>query len=337
MRKLKDFKLASHTSLRVGGLAKTVCEIQTPSDIQDFVHEYGNDDFFVLGKGSNIVAPDHEINTPIALMQIVNSTARAETDFVEMIVGAGTSWDEFVADCVDQGLSGVETLSGIPGTVGACPIQNIGAYGSEVKNVITSIQLIDGATGKSRSLTNSDLNFSYRFSLLKNMQSRFIIESVTFKLQKNKDSNITHYPQVAEALGIQAGQSVPIKKLRQTIIEIRKSKGMILSDSDHDTWSVGSFFINPIMNPDQVPAGAPVYEHESGKVKTSAAWLIEEAGFHKGFRHGGAMISTKHTLAISNSGNATASDIVELSNLILSGVNEKFGISLFIEPKILNI
>jgi len=337
MRQLKGFKLSDHTTLRVGGLATTVCEIQSPSDIQDFVHEYGNQDFFVLGGGSNIVAPDHEIKTPIAYMQLVNSSAKTDGDFVEINAGSGMSWDDFVADAVDQGLSGVETLSGIPGTVGASPIQNIGAYGTEVNSVIKSVQLVDGTTGKSRILTNEELKFSYRFSILKNLTSRFIIENVTFRLKRDKNSKITNYPQVAESLGINPGESVSIKELRNAILAIRKSKGMILDSKDHDTFSVGSFFINPIMEKDKVPTNAPMYENKSGKVKTSAAWLIEQAGFEKGFRLGGAMISSKHTLAIANSGNATAEDIIELSNLITSGVLQKFGIALTIEPRILKI
>ena len=337
MRQLKGFKLSDHTTLRVGGLATTVCEIQSPSDIQDFVHEYGNQDFFVLGGGSNIVAPDHEIKTPIAYMQLVNSSAKTDGDFVEINAGAGMLWDDFVADAVDQGLSGVETLSGIPGTVGASPIQNIGAYGTEVNSAIKSVQLVDGTTGKSRILTNEELKFSYRFSILKNLTSRFIIENVTFRLKRDKNSKITNYPQVAESLGINPGESVSIKELRNTILAIRKSKGMILDAKDHDTFSVGSFFINPIMEKDKVPTNAPMYENQSGKVKTSAAWLIEQAGFEKGFRLGGAMISSKHTLAIANSGNATAEDVIELSNLITSGVLQKFGIALTIEPRILNI
>jgi len=335
MRQLKGFKLSDHTTLRVGGLATTVCEIQSPSDIQDFVHEYGNQDFFVLGGGSNIVAPDHEIKTPIAYMQLVNSSAKTDGDFVEINAGSGMLWDDFVADAVDQGLSGVETLSGIPGTVGASPIQNIGAYGTEVNSSIKSVQLVDGTTGKSRILTNEELKFSYRFSILKNLTSRFIIENVTFRLKRDKNSKITNYPQVAESLGINPGESVSIKELRNAILAIRKSKGMILDAKDHDTFSVGSFFINPIMEKDKVPTNAPMYENESGKVKTSAAWLIEQAGFEKGFRLGGAMISSKHTLAIANSGNATAEDVIELSNLITSGVLQKFGIALTIEPRIL--
>ena len=335
MRKLKNFKLSDHTSLRVGGLALNVCEIQSPSDIQEFVHEYGNQEFFVLGGGSNIVAPDHEIKTPIAYVQLINSSTKTDGDFVEITAGAGMNWDDFVADAVDQGLAGVETLSGIPGTVGASPIQNIGAYGSEVKTSIKSLQIVDGSTGKSRILSNEELKFSYRYSMLKDISSRFIIENVTFKLKREKNSKITNYPQVAESLGVNPGESVPVKELRKVIIEIRKSKGMVLNPNDHDTFSVGSFFINPVMTKELVPTNAPMYEHESGKVKTSAAWLIEQSGFEKGFRHGGAMISSKHTLAISNSGNATAEDVIELSNRIKSGVKQKFGIELTIEPKIL--
>jgi UDP-N-acetylmuramate dehydrogenase len=269
--------------------------------------------------------------------QLVNSSAKTDGDFVEINAGSGMLWDDFVADAVDQGLSGVETLSGIPGTVGASPIQNIGAYGTEVNSSIKSVQLVDGTTGKSRILTNEELKFSYRFSILKNLTSRFIIENVTFRLKRDKNSKITNYPQVAESLGINPGESVSIKELRNTILAIRKSKGMILDSKDHDTFSVGSFFINPIMEKDKVPTNAPMYENKSGKVKTSAAWLIEQAGFEKGFRLGGAMISSKHTLAIANSGNATAEDVIELSNLITSGVLQKFGIALTIEPRILKI
>jgi UDP-N-acetylmuramate dehydrogenase len=268
-------------------------------------------------------------------MQLINSSTKTDGDFVEITAGAGMNWDDFVADAVDQGLSGVETLSGIPGTVGASPIQNIGAYGSEVKTSIKSLQIVDGSTGKSRILNNDELKFSYRYSMLKDLTSRFIIENVTFKLKREKNSKITNYPQVAESLGVNPGESVPVKELRKVIIEIRKSKGMVLNPNDHDTFSVGSFFINPVMTKELVPTNAPMYEHESGKVKTSAAWLIEQSGFEKGFRHGGAMISSKHTLAISNSGNATAEDVIELSNRIKSGVKQKFGIELTIEPKIL--
>ena len=337
MRKLRNFKFSEHTTLRVGGNATTVCEISSPSDIQEFVNEYGNGEFFVLGGGSNIVAPDHEIKTPVAYMQLFNSSTKTDGDFVEINAGAGMLWDDFVADAVDQGLSGVETLSGIPGTVGASPIQNIGAYGSEVKSSIKNLQLVDGATGKSRILTKDELNFSYRYSMLKDLTSRFIIENVTFRLKREKNSSITNYPQVAQVLNVNPGEAVPLKSLRNAILEIRKSKGMILNEKDSDTFSVGSFFINPIMEKDKVPSGAPMYENESGKVKTSAAWLIEQSGFEKGFRHGGAVISQKHTLAITNSGNATAEDILELSNLITSKVKQKFAIDLTVEPRILNI
>ena len=186
VKKLKDFNLATHTSLRIGGVAKNVCEITSPVDIQEFVMEYGNKDFFVLGGGSNIVAPDHEINTPIALMKIVNQSTKIDQDFIEITAGAGLNWDEFVEDVVSQGYSGIETLSGIPGTVGATPIQNVGAYGSEVKSTIKSIQIVDGSTGKTRQLTNEELKFSYRNSILKSMTSKFIIENITFRFKKEK-------------------------------------------------------------------------------------------------------------------------------------------------------
>ncbi|MFM9130951.1 MAG: FAD-binding protein, partial [Actinomycetes bacterium] len=162
VKKIKDFKLADHTSLKIGGIAHTVCEITSPVDIQDFILEFGDKDFFVLGGGSNIVAPDHEIKTPIALMKIVKQTTKLDNDFIEITAGAGINWDEFVEDVVDQGFAGIETLSGIPGTIGATPIQNVGAYGSEVKSTIKALQIVDGSTGKIRQLSNEELKFGYR-------------------------------------------------------------------------------------------------------------------------------------------------------------------------------
>ncbi len=332
---LKNFKLADHTSLRIGGLAQTVCEITSPVDIQEFVLEYGNKDFFVLGGGSNIVAPDYEIKTPIAFMKIVKQTTKIDQDFIEITAGAGVIWDEFVDDVVDQGFSGIETLSGIPGTIGATPIQNVGAYGSEVKSTIKSIQIVDGSTGKIRQLSNQDLNFGYRTSSLKNMQSKFIIENVTFRFKKSKESNLTNYPEVANFLKVTPGSYVPIKELRKAIIEIRKSKGMVLNPDDSDTYSVGSFFINPVLPKNEIPDNAPVYDAADGKVKTSAAWLIEHSGFSKGYKLGNAYISNKHTLAICNSGQASATEVIKLAEQIKNGVLNKFKIELQIEPKIL--
>ncbi|MFZ9796740.1 MAG: UDP-N-acetylmuramate dehydrogenase [Candidatus Nanopelagicales bacterium] len=337
VKKLKNFKLSDHTSLKIGGSAQSVCEITSPVDIQDFILEFGDKDFFVLGGGSNIVAPDHEIKTPIAFMKIVKQNTKLDNDFIEITAGAGLLWDEFVEDVVDQGFAGIETLSGIPGTVGATPIQNVGAYGSEVKSTIKSVQIVDGSTGKIRQLTNEDLKFGYRTSSLKNMQSKFIIENVTFRFKKSKESNLTNYLEVAKFLNINPGSFVPIKELRKAIIEIRKSKGMVLDPKDCDTYSVGSFFINPVLPKNEIPENAPIYDAPDGKHKTSAAWLIEQAGFNKGYKLKNAYISNKHTLAICNSGNATAQEIVALAEKIKSGVLAKFKIELQIEPKILKI
>ena len=337
VKKLKNFKLSDHTSLKIGGSAQSVCEITSPVDIQDFILEFGDKDFFVLGGGSNIVAPDHEIKTPIAFMKIVKQNTKLDNDFIEITAGAGLLWDEFVEDVVDQGFAGIETLSGIPGTVGATPIQNVGAYGSEVKSTIKSVQIVDGSTGKIRQLTNEDLKFGYRNSSLKNMQSKFIIENVTFRFKKSKESNLTNYPEVAKFLNVNPGSFVPIKELRKAIIEIRKSKGMVLDPKDSDTYSVGSFFINPVLPKNEIPENAPIYDAPDGKHKTSAAWLIEQAGFNKGFKLNNAYISNKHTLAICNSGNATAQEIIALAEKIKSGVLDKFKIELQIEPKILKI
>lgn len=337
VKKLKNFKLADHTTLRIGGIAHTVCEITSPVDIQDFILEFGNKDFFVLGGGSNIVAPDNAISTPIALMKIVKQTTKLDNDFIEITAGAGISWDEFVEDVVDQGFAGIETLSGIPGTIGATPIQNVGAYGSEVKSTIKSLQIVDGTTGKIRQLSNEELKFGYRTSSLKNMLSKFIIENVTFRFKMKKESNLTNYPEVANFLKVNPGTSVPIKELRKAILEIRKSKGMVLNPLDSDTYSVGSFFINPVMPKEEIPENAPIYDAPNGKFKTSAAWLIEQAGFNKGYKFNNAYISNKHTLAICNSGNASAQEIIALAEKIRSVVLAKFKIELQIEPKILKI
>jgi UDP-N-acetylmuramate dehydrogenase len=275
---------------------------------------------------------------------------------------------------VERGLSGLEALSGIPGSVGATPVQNVGAYGAEVADCLREVLVLDRVTGQERVLTPDDLGFGYRTSVLKRSAAalgavRFVVLSVTFELRATGSEPgagaagevvgaAVRYRQLATALDVDLGAHVPVERVRAAVLELRASKGMVLDAADHDTWSAGSFFTNPILPlvddavgrvtaQDVLPEGAPAYsvlDHRTGEadpdvVKTSAAWLIEHAGFSRGYTAGGtaASLSTKHTLALTNRGTAAAQDIVDLARRIRAGVEEAFGIVLVPEPNLVGI
>ena len=281
-----------------------------------------------------------------------------------MTAEAGEDWDAFVAATVARGLSGLEALSGIPGSVGATPVQNVGAYGAEVADSLVAVHAIDRATGQETVLHPEDMGFGYRTSLLKRSAGelgavRYVVLAVTFALAAadgaQEPTAPVRYTQLARALGVELGDRVPVDQVRTAVLGLRASKGMVLDASDHDTWSAGSFFTNPILSlvdgpagrveaADILPEGAPAYpvaDPETGAadpdvVKTSAAWLIEHAGFERGFTvgEGRASLSTKHTLALTNRGEATAEDVAALARRIRAGVAERFGITLVPEPNL---
>jgi UDP-N-acetylmuramate dehydrogenase len=257
-----------------------------------------------------------------------------------LTIGAGEDWDTFVQTTIDRGFAGLETLSGIPGTVGAAPIQNIGAYGHEVAEFITRVRTYDRQEKTLKTFTNSQCEFSYRNSYFKAHPGRYVVLDVQFQIRIGEMSDPITYLELAKKLGIEPGDKAPVTATRAAVLDLRASKGMLLKNDDHDSWSAGSFFTNPIISQqaaDQLPNAAPKWPLIDGRVKVSAAWLIENAGIHKGDEVGGARISTKHVLALSNSGNATAADIAELAKRARNQVKEVFGITLEAEVNLVGV
>jgi UDP-N-acetylmuramate dehydrogenase len=257
--------------------------------------------------------------------------ARRPDGSVLLTVEAGENWDAVVAATVAEGLGGLECLSGIPGLTGATPVQNVGAYGVEVSALLVDVDLYDRRTGAVRThVPAADLGLGYRTSVLKNTGAAIVLR-VRFALPGGGASMPIAYAELARTLGVDPGSTVPAAVAREAVLELRRGKGMVLDAADHDTWSAGSFFTNPVVSAADVPEGAPAWPQDDG-VKTSAAWLIERAGFGKGYGDGAARLSGKHTLAITNRGSATTADVLDLAREIRDGVAQRFGIRLVPEP-----
>ena len=241
---------------------------------------------------------------------------------------------------LERGFAGLETLSGIPGSVGAAPIQNIGAYGHEVSEFITRVRTYDRQKKEIKTFTNLECEFEYRNSHFKSHPGRYVILDVQFNLRQGEITTPITYSELATKLGIEVGEKAPVAETRKAVLELRAMKGMLLNKTDRDSWSAGSFFTNPIVSAEvaaKLPADAPKWPTSDGRVKTSAAWLIENSGIHKGDAHGGARVSTKHVLALTNAGNATANDILELAHVAKEKVYEKFGITLETEVNLVGV
>ena len=331
MTDLRDF-----TSLRVGGPAKNFVEAHNEDEIIAALVAAGDSPVLILGGGTNVLISDAGFAGTV--IHITNSALVAEVDACSgatLTIGAGENWDDFVALTIERGFAGLETLSGIPGTVGAAPIQNIGAYGHEVSEFITRVRTYDRVAKAIRTFTNQECEFEYRSSIFKKNPGQFIILEVQFQIRIGDSSDPITYLELAKKLDIQMGEKAPAQQVRHTVLELRASKGMLLLPEDRDSWSAGSFFTNPIVSQqeaDKLPNAAPKWPLLDGQVKISAAWLIENAGMHKGDEVGGARISTKHVLALTNAGDATATDLIELAKTAQAKVYEKFGIKL--EPEV---
>ena len=331
MTDLRDF-----TSLRVGGPAKNFVEAHNEEEIIAALVAAGDSPVLILGGGTNVLISDAGFAGTV--IHITNSALVAEVDACSgatLTIGAGENWDDFVALTIERGFAGLETLSGIPGTVGAAPIQNIGAYGHEVSEFITRVRTYDRVAKAIRTFTNQECEFEYRSSIFKKNPGQFIILEVQFQIRIGDSSDPITYLELAKKLDIQMGEKAPTQQVRHTVLELRASKGMLLLPEDRDSWSAGSFFTNPIISQqeaDKLPNAAPKWPLIDGQVKISAAWLIENAGMHKGDEVGGARISTKHVLALTNAGDATATDLIELAKTAQAKVYEKFGIKL--EPEV---
>jgi UDP-N-acetylmuramate dehydrogenase len=327
--------LASHTTLRVGGPAAEFVVATTERELVNAVREA--DDLgipvLVLGGGSNLLVSDSGFDGRVVAVRTrgVRSDADACGGAVAR-VAAGEGWDGFVAHAVAQGWVGVEALAGIPGLVGATPIQNVGAYGQEVAQTIASVRCWDRESGEVRTLFNRDCRFGYRTSRLKQERGRWVVLEVVLQLRLGDLGAPVEYAELAGRLGLDLGQRAPLGEVRDAVLGLRRGKGMVLDDTDHDTWSAGSFFTNPVLPVAQVPDGAPAWPQSDGSVKTSAAWLIEQAGFRRGHGNDRAALSGKHTLALTNRGGATAADLIALAREVRDGVRVRFGVDLVNEP-----
>ncbi len=328
--------LDKYTSLRVGGPAKSIINVSTEAEIIAAIEAAGDSPILIIGGGSNVLVSDQGFDGTV--IHIANNHAESEVDACSgatLTIGAGENWDEFVRTTISRGFAGLETLSGIPGTVGAAPIQNIGAYGHEVSEFITRVRTYDREAKAVKTFTNSECEFEYRNSIFKRTPGRYIVLSVQFQIRRGETSTPITYAELAKKLGIEVGEKAPVVDVRTAVMELRAAKGMLLNPDDKDSWSAGSFFTNPIISVEiasALPEGAPKWPLTDGRVKTSAAWLIEHSGIDKGHTHGGARVSTKHVLALTNSGNATAEELVELAREVRTAVQAKFGITL--EPEV---
>jgi len=334
-------ELSQYTSLRVGGPATKIVQVSTEAQIIAAIEEAGETPILIMGGGTNVLIADKGFEGTV--IRISNNSVQSEVDACSgatLTIGAGEDWDVFVQTTIASGFAGLETLSGIPGTVGASPIQNIGAYGHEVSEFITRVRTYDRQEKALRTFTNSECQFSYRNSLFKAHPGRYVVLDVQFQIRRGELSDPITYLELAKKLGVELGDKAPVVATRAAVLELRGSKGMLLSSEDHDSWSAGSFFTNPIISQqaaDALPNAAPKWPLNDGRVKISAAWLIENAGMHKGDEVGGARISTKHVLALTNSGDATAADIAELAKRARDHVKEIFGITLEAEVNLIGI
>jgi len=336
--------LAEYTTLRLGGPARRFVTARTSDALIDAVRaaDGAGEPLLVLGGGSNLLVADEGFDGTV--VHVASAGIEVESSDgcsgASVRVAAGEEWDAVVRRAVAEGWVGVEALSGIPGSTGATPLQNVGAYGQEVAETVATVRTWDRQVSRVRTLSAADCEFGYRSSRLKVEHyrggPRFVVLEVTFQLPLGTASAPVRYAELARALGVDLGERAPLAEVRSAVLGLRRAKGMVLDGADHDTWSAGSFFTNPILDPAdaaRLPQAAPRWPAADGLVKISAAWLIENAGFGRGFGlPGPAGLSTKHTLALTNRGGATATDIVALARQVRDGVRSTFGIELVPEP-----
>ena len=325
--------LAELTTLRVGGTPNSLVVATSESEIIEAVST--NPNALILGGGSNVLVSDNFSGDVIKIESQGFENDETACAGAWVTVAAGHNWNDFVATAIANSWTGIEGLAGIPGTVGATPIQNVGAYGQSVSETIAQVRAWNRKTKSVDTIFVADCEFGYRSSVFKTNPDTWVILSVTFQLPLGTMSAPISYNELAAKLGVEIGDRVSTSDLQAAVLELRTGKGMVLDSADHDTWSVGSFFMNPrVAVP---PDNAPHWPEADGSLKVSAAWLIEQTGFSKGFTlNGRAALSSKHTLAITNRGNATSADISELADHIVAGVKAKFAIELMPEATFIN-
>ncbi|NNH24461.1 UDP-N-acetylmuramate dehydrogenase [Pseudokineococcus marinus] len=338
--------LATRTTLRVGGRPAREVVARTQAELVDAVRgaDARGEEVLLVAGGSNLLVADGDL--PVTAVVVASSGLRREPvdacGGVWVTAEAGHPWEDLVAETTANGWLGLEALSGIPGSTGATPVQNVGAYGADVSGTLAQVRTWDRREGRLRTLAVGDLRLGYRTSLLKEDPDRYVVLDVTFQLREGELGGPVRYAELAARLGVPVGGRAPAADVREAVLALRRGKGMVLDDPaagvvDHDTWSAGSFFTNPVLGAaeaDALPEGAPRYPAEGG-VKTSAAWLIAAAGFERGHGlPGPAALSTKHTLAVTNRGGASAQDVLALAREVRDGVAERFGVRLEPEPRL---
>ncbi|HEY0816458.1 MAG TPA: UDP-N-acetylmuramate dehydrogenase [Pseudonocardia sp.] len=323
--------LAPLTTLRLGGPARRLIEAQSADAVVTALRE-AVEPALVVGGGSNLVIADE--GWPGLAVRIASrgrSVERRPDGSVLLTVEAGEDWDEVVAATVAEGLGGLECLSGIPGCTGATPVQNVGAYGVDIADVLVDVDLYDRTRDVVRRVAAADLGLAYRTSTLKG-RSDAVVLRVRMRLSGDGRSAPIRYAELAAALGVAVGERVPAAVAREAVLALRRAKGMVVDPADHDTWSVGSFFTNPVLP--LAPPDAPTWPAQDGLVKVSAAWLIERAGFRRGHQGPGGRValSGRHVLALTNRGGATTADLLALAAEVRDGVRARFGVTLTAEP-----
>jgi UDP-N-acetylmuramate dehydrogenase len=319
-------RLAPLTTLRLGGPAGRLIEARTEDELVAAVRS-GAD--LVLAGGSNVVISDEGLPGTVVLVR----TRGIAVDGELLVVQAGEPWDEVVAHCVAAGRQGVECLSGIPGSTGATPIQNVGAYGQDVSETVAWVRVYDRETDAVTVMDAAECGFDYRRSRFKH-HTRWTVLAVAFRLPESSLSGPLRYAELARRLDVPVGGRAPLAEVRAAVLALRRGKGMVIDPDDPDSVSAGSFFTNPILTHAEWAAlpGAPAFPEPDGRIKTSAAWLIERAGFGRGYGNGRAGISSKHTLALVNRGDATTTELLALAREIAAGVEATFGVALVPEP-----
>jgi UDP-N-acetylmuramate dehydrogenase len=331
--------LADHTTIHLGGLARSFVWAADAAQLVDVVSRADAEGtpVLVLGGGSNLVVADAGFDGLVVRVAFRGVAFEEHVgEQVVMTAGAGEPWDNVVTLSLARGLAGLECLSGIPGLAGATPIQNVGAYGAEISQLVTGVPVFDRLDRRHLILSAADCRFGYRTSALKG-DPRYLVLGVRLALTRSERSQPVRYQQLADALGVELGGRAPALDVRAAVLGLRAVKGMLIDAADPDSVSVGSFFTNPILRDAEVPAGAPRWPAGEGLVKTSAAWLIEQAGFTRGYGRGPVGLSTKHTLALVNRGGATTAELVAFAAHIRDGVRARFGVTLDVEPALVGV
>jgi UDP-N-acetylmuramate dehydrogenase len=340
MRTRLKVPLAPLTTLRVGGPAARLVELEREEDVLEAVRDADDrgEGLFVLGEGSNVVVGDDGVDGVVARMAMRGVRVTAEPDRVRVDAAAGESWDALVERAVDEGWRGVACISGVPGLVGATPIQNVGAYGQEVSETIAGVRAFDRRARSFVDLAPDACGFGYRSSAFKRDAGRYVVTRVRFEFAWGDDT-VVRYAELGRALSLAEGESAPSRRVREAVVALRRAKGMILDATDPESRSAGSFFVNPVLDAaglGVIEAAAaervPRFDTGDGRFKVPAAWLVERAGFPRGWGTARAGVSRKHALALVNRGGATARDLLAVAGAIREGVHRRFGVVLEPEP-----